>query len=39
LPECGHAVEVRRDGYRTYVTEVDVRGGETATLNVSLTPN
>jgi hypothetical protein len=39
LDEGTHAVEVRRDGYRTYVTEVDVRGGETATLNVSLAPN
>jgi len=34
-----HAVEVQREGYRTYVTDVTVRSGETATLNVSLTPN
>ncbi len=34
-----HAIEVRRDGYRAYITEVNVRGGETATINVSLTPN
>ncbi len=31
-----HDVEVRRDGYRTYRTEVDVREGDTTMLNVSL---
>ena len=31
-----HRIEVRRDGYRTYSSEVDVRGGETEPLNVSL---
>lgn len=31
-----HRIEVRRDGYRTYAAEVDVRRGETTTLNVSL---
>ena len=31
-----HQVEVRRDGYRTYRTDIDVRPGETRTLNVSL---
>jgi hypothetical protein len=31
-----HLIEVRRDGYRTYAAEVDVRRGETTTLNVSL---
>jgi hypothetical protein len=30
-------VEVERDGYRDYVTEVTVRAGETTTLNVALT--
>jgi len=32
-----HNVEIRKDGYRTYSTEVTVRGGQTATLNVALT--
>jgi PEGA domain-containing protein len=31
-----HHIEVRRDGYRTYQSDVDVRPGETTTLNVSL---
>ena len=31
-----HRVEIRREGYRTYSSEVDVRSGETAALNVSL---
>lgn len=31
-----HRLEIRREGYRTYSSEVDVRSGETATLNVSL---
>jgi hypothetical protein len=29
-------VEIQRSGYRTYVTDVDVRRGETTPLNVSL---
>jgi hypothetical protein len=32
-----HVIDVRKDGYREYTTEVTVRGGETATLNVALT--
>ena len=32
-----HTVEIRRDGYRTYITDITVRPGETATINVSLT--
>lgn len=32
-----HNVEIRRDGYRTYVTDITVRQGQTATINVSLT--
>jgi hypothetical protein len=32
-----HAVEIRKEGYRTYVTDVTVLPGETAALNVSLT--
>lgn len=31
-----HHVEVRREGYRAYETDVEVRGGETSTLNISL---
>lgn len=33
-----HVVEVQREGYRSYITEVTVRPGETTTLNVALTP-
>jgi hypothetical protein len=36
LPEGSHRVEVRREGHRPYSTTVDVRRGETTTLNVSL---
>jgi hypothetical protein len=36
LPEGRHTIEIRRQGYRSYVTEVDVRRGETTPLNVSL---
>jgi hypothetical protein len=32
-----HHVEIRKDGYRTYITEVTVRPGETASLNVAMT--
>jgi hypothetical protein len=32
-----HVVEIQKDGYRDYMTEVNVRSGETATLNVALT--
>jgi hypothetical protein len=31
-----HRIEVRKDGYRSYTAQVDVRGGQTAPLNVSL---
>jgi hypothetical protein len=31
-----HHVEARRDGYRTYATDVNVRPGETSTINISL---
>jgi len=34
-----HNVQVRKDGYRTYMTDVTVRPGETTTLNVAMTPN
>ena len=36
LAEGRHRVEVQREGYQPYATDVDVRSGETATLNVSL---
>lgn len=31
-----HSVEVRKDGYRGYTAQVDVRGKETSSINVSL---
>ena len=31
-----HRVEVRKDGYRGYSTQIDVQAGETAPINVSL---
>jgi len=36
VPEGRHTVEIRRTGYRTYVTDVQVRPGEPTPLNVSL---
>jgi PEGA domain len=36
VPEGPHKVEIQKTGYRTYVTDVQVRRGETTTLNVSL---
>lgn len=36
LPEGRHTVEIRKDGYRTYVTEIDIRRGDTTPLNVSM---
>jgi hypothetical protein len=36
VPEGRHMVEIQKTGYRTYVTDVQVRRGETTTLNVSL---
>jgi hypothetical protein len=36
LAEGSHTVEIRKSGYRTYVTQVEVRRGETTPLNVSL---
>jgi hypothetical protein len=32
-----HHVEVRRDGYRTYASDINVRPGETSNVNISLT--
>ena len=31
-----HRIEVRKDGYEPFTTELDVRGGESVPLNVSL---
>jgi len=36
VAEGPHTVEIRKSGYRTYVTEVQIRRGETTPLNVSL---
>jgi PEGA domain-containing protein len=36
LAAGSHRIEVQKDGYRTYTTQVDVRGGEASPLNVSL---
>jgi hypothetical protein len=38
VPEGRRVVEIRRTGYRGFSTEVEVRGGESVPLNVSLTP-
>jgi hypothetical protein len=32
-----HNVQIRKDGYRTYMTDITVRPGETTTLNVAMT--
>lgn len=36
VPEGHHVIEIERDGYERFTTEVEVRRGETRTLNVSL---
>ncbi len=36
LPEGTHRVEIRKDGFRNFFRTIDVRRGETTTLNVSL---
>jgi hypothetical protein len=36
VAEGPHRVEIRKDGYERFETDVRVRGGETTTLNVSL---
>jgi hypothetical protein len=33
-----HRIEVRKDGFKPYSTSVDIRSGETETVNVSLPP-
>lgn len=32
-----HVIEIRKEGYRPYITEITVRQGETTTLNVAMT--
>ena len=34
-----HNVQIRKDGYRTYMTDVTIRPGETTALNVAMTQN
>jgi len=36
VAEGSHTVEIRKAGYRTYMTQVNVRRGETTPVNVSL---
>jgi hypothetical protein len=36
VAEGRHTIEVQKSGFRTYVTEVDVRRGDATTVNVSL---
>jgi hypothetical protein len=36
VAEGSHTVEIRKTGYRTYVTQVEVRRGQSTPLNVSL---
>ena len=36
VAEGSHTVEIRKAGFRTYVTQIDVRRGQTTPLNVSL---
>ena len=36
LAEGAHTIEIRKPGYRTYVTQVEIRRGEATPLNVSL---
>ena len=39
LPPGRHVIEVQKDGYRRYTTEITVSAGEATTLNVALTRN
>lgn len=36
--EGNHRIEIRKDGYRPFSSDVNVRAGETTPLNVSLSP-
>jgi hypothetical protein len=37
MPPGTHNVEIRKDGYRTYHTDITVRRGESTPVNVALT--
>ena len=37
MPAGTHNVEIRKDGYRAYITDINVRRGESTPLNVALT--
>ncbi|HEY3384163.1 MAG TPA: PEGA domain-containing protein [Vicinamibacterales bacterium] len=39
VSEGPHKVEIRKDGFTPFTTEITVRSGETAPLNVSLSPH
>ena len=39
VAEGSHRIEIRKQGYETYSGPIDVRRGETTTLNVSLPPS
>ena len=34
-----HHVQIRKDGFRGYMTDITIRPGETTALNVAMTPN
>jgi hypothetical protein len=36
VAEGSHTVEIRKAGFRTYITQIEVRRGESTPLNVSL---
>ena len=36
VPEGSHTIEIRKAGFHTYVTQIDVHRGQTTPLNVSL---
>ena len=36
VPEGRHSIEIQKPGYRSYMTDVEIRRGETTPLNVSL---
>jgi hypothetical protein len=38
LKEGRHSIEVRKAGYRTYITDVEIHPGDTTTVNVGLRP-
>jgi hypothetical protein len=39
LSDGRHVIEVSKNGYRRFTTEIQLRAGETAPLNISLTPD